>query len=122
MSDTCRKCGYPLVAGTCDNGCEQRLLPHDIIDDLKHLRTLYTTGPCAQSSSILHQRSRTREIINDAIERIERLTAVCKCLHTAVVNPCRFANPAPCGKCEACHRIQMACEAATLVLKDGEEE
>ena len=47
----------------------------DVIDDLKHLRQLYTTGPCAQSSSVLHQRSRTREILDGAIVEIERLRA-----------------------------------------------
>ena len=45
----------------------------ELIDDLKHLRTLYTTGPCGQSSSVMHQRARTREILNSAIDEIEQL-------------------------------------------------
>ena len=45
----------------------------DTIDGLKHLRTLWTTGPCVQSSSVLHQRAKTRDILDAAIAEIARL-------------------------------------------------
>ena len=39
-------------------------------------------------------------------------------LRMALLNPCRFANPEPCGECEACHDIRMALDASAAPTAD----
>lgn len=69
----------------------------DIIDELRHQIQVHCTGPCAPSSSVMHQIARTREVLQGAIDTIGAL-------RTALAHPCRFADP-PCGRCEACAEI-----------------
>ena len=76
----------------------------EIEREMTRLRKDLAAAKADATTNLLHYHA--------AVDEAERLRSTIKSLHKAVLNPCRFPNPAPCGNCEACHDIQMALEAS----------
>ena len=79
--------------------------------------TIYGSPNCSRCEKRFHTGNRAILVDDDVIcyccasELIKEqrsLLAENQRLREALVNPCRFANPAPCGRCEACEAISAA--------------